>query len=80
MRVFAPPAKLHARVTVSGLHTGSSYTLSRFTGLPVANAPSEGIESTVNFTASAETWVYADPAPFASDGATYYVATALEAV
>ena len=38
------------------------------------------IESTVNFTANAETWVYADPTPFASDGATHYVATARQAV
>jgi len=79
VRMFQKPSEVHGTVTVSGLTAGSSYVLYRFKGtenLPAGPDFEQGSSySRIPFNATDTTWTYADPEPFMSNTATYYVAT-----
>ena len=80
VRVGQPPSNLKGTVTVTGLTAGSSYFLYRYLGtaaLPSGpNNWDTGYQAKTPFTAEGESWVFADPLPFASNSAVYYVAGA----
>lgn len=70
------PKAIHGIVEVSGLTTGKSYVLYRFSGtenLP-SKAPWTGYEHMTPFTASGSTWIFQDPNTFMSNTAAYYIA------
>ena len=72
-----PPVPLTGTVTVSGLTSGSKYVLYRYNGtdaLPAGPPFSTGASYVTPFTATGTEWVYADPNPFSSDSATYWLA------
>eukprot|EP00929_Paragymnodinium_shiwhaense_P058960 TRINITY_DN29519_c0_g1_i1.p1 TRINITY_DN29519_c0_g1~~TRINITY_DN29519_c0_g1_i1.p1 ORF type:complete len:184 (+),score=20.62 TRINITY_DN29519_c0_g1_i1:818-1369(+) len=80
VRRWATPAQIHGTVSVSGLQAGRKYKLFRYSStesLPSA-APFTGAEYETLFTADAYTWTYNDPHTFPSNGATYYVAAAVD--
>lgn len=77
VRFFQKASQIHGTVTVSGLQAGKKYVLYRYSGtesLPSA-APFTGAEHTTPFTSTGSTWTHEDPITFASNSATYYVAT-----
>lgn len=76
VRFFQRAVELHGTVTVYGLKAGGKYMLYRYKGtaaLPSSNFD-KGYEFKTPFEAKGEIWVYQDPHPFMSNGATYYVA------
>jgi len=76
VRFFQRAVELHGTVTVYGLKEGAQYVLYRFKGtsaLPSSDFD-KGYEFKTPFVATGDTWTYADPNAFMSDGATYYVA------
>jgi hypothetical protein len=82
IRTGAPAVPLTGVVTVSALTPGAAYTLYRYNstgavpdGPPFARS---AWEKRVDFTATASAWTFADPTPFISSGATYYVAAVAE--
>lgn len=77
VRSGEPPVPLNGTVTVTGLTPGSSYVLYRYNetaSLPAGAPWAPAAEIATPFTATTDTWVFADPATFPSDGATYYIA------
>jgi hypothetical protein len=77
VRSGAPAVPLTATVTVGGLAAGSKYVLYRYNGtdaLPAGPPYAPGADFTTPFTAAGPSWTFADPAPFSSDSATYYLA------
>lgn len=67
---------VHGKVTVSGLKSGTAYTIYRYkstadlpSGPPFTNA-----QFTKDFTATGATYTWADPNTFQSNSATYYLA------
>jgi hypothetical protein len=80
VRVGEPAVPLKGTVTVRGLRAGARGVLYRFNAtdaLPAAAPFAPGAAQAVTpFTAAGAEWVFADPVPFPSDGATYYVAVA----
>jgi hypothetical protein len=72
-----PAVPLTGTLRVSGLTAGSKYVLYRYNGtdaLPAGPPYSAGAEYSTPFTAKGAEWVYADPNPFSSDSATYWLA------
>lgn len=70
-----PAVPLTGTVTVSGLASGSKYVLYRYNATLPAGPPfAPTAQFTTPFTAAGPTWTFADPAPFSSDSATYYLA------
>jgi len=71
---------MHATVTVQNLEAGKSYVLYRYSGFNAFPASDfeQGYEHKTSFTAENESWMYEDPEPFLSSGATYYIAVPAE--
>lgn len=72
-------SQVHGKVTVSGLTSGTSYTLFRYgstADLPSGPPFAPKAEHTKDFVATGPTWTYSDPNTFASNSATYYLAAA----
>jgi hypothetical protein len=62
---------LKGTLTAIQLEAGAKYTIYRWDGVEVAFTYDSQYEKT-SFTASSDTYVYADDKSFPSDGATYY--------
>ena len=82
IRTGSSPKLLHGNVTVSGLKPNGHYTLYRYNStqnLP-AGPPfaASAFESKLSFESHGASWSWADPNPFSSAGATYYVAAVAE--
>lgn len=82
IRAGQPAVPLTGVATVRGLTAGSAYTLYRYNatasvpaGPPFAKS---AWQSRVDFTAAAATWTYADPVPFESSSAVYFIAAEAE--
>jgi hypothetical protein len=78
VRAGQPAVPLLATLTVTGLTSGSSYVLYRYNGtalLPQGPPFSAGAESATPFTAKGASESLADPTPFMSDTAVYWLAT-----
>eukprot|EP00966_Prymnesium_polylepis_P219068 5069368-Prymnesium_polylepis.2 len=82
VRTGASPILLHGNVTVSGLKPQGAYVLYRYNS--TANLPSappfasSAYEFKLPFAPEHSTWSWADPNPFSSAGATYYIAAPSE--
>ena len=77
VRQGARPATLYANVTVTGLTAGSQYVLYRYgstESLPAGPPFAPAAEASTPFTAAGDTHSYADPKPFMSDSAVYWLA------
>jgi hypothetical protein len=75
----APPSQMTGRVTVAALTPGESYALLRYDDyaqVPTAGDAAQYLTSSytsrVDFTATSPTWSREDPAPFPSNGTTYF--------
>ena len=80
IRDGAPAVNLTGTVIVGGLSAGARGVLYRYNGtdaLPAGPPYSVGAAYSTPFTAAGSTWTFADPVPFLSSSATYYVAVRL---
>jgi len=77
VRSGSRPKPVHGKVTVSGLTSGSNYTLFRYKStadLPTAQPFAPKAEYITDFVATGKNWTYNDPHTFESNSATYYLA------
>ena len=78
VRLGEPAVLLTGTITVSGLTAGTAYVLFRYNGtaaLPAGPPFAKGAQSATPFTAKGATWSVADPVPFWSDTAVYWLAS-----
>ena len=79
VRTGAPAVPLSGTVIVSALTAGAKYALYRYnstTSLPASPPLAATAQAVTRFTAQGDTWQWADPVSFPSNGATYYLAAA----
>lgn len=77
IRDGAPAVNLTGTVTVGGLQAGAHAVLYRYNGtetVPAQPPYDVGAVTITPFTATGPTWTFADPLPFLSSSATYYIA------
>ena len=79
VRAGQPAVALQATLTVTGLTAGSAYVLYRYNGtdaLPAGPPFDVGFQAKTPFTAAKDSFVFADPLPFMSDTAVYWLTAA----
>jgi len=79
VRSGSRPSQIHGKVTVTGLTSGTSYTIYRYKStadLPSKQPFAPNAEYTTDFVASGTSYTWSDPHTFASNSATYYLAAA----
>ena len=65
------PTELQGTLTATGLSAGANYDVYRWDSVKEALTYSEEHKK-ASFTATSDTYLYTDDAPFMSDGTTYY--------
>ena len=76
VRQFQKAKQIHGTVTSHGLTAGSSYTIYRYkdtASVPAGPPFAAGASAKHSFTATSDTFTWADPNSFSSHSATYYV-------
>ena len=79
VRQFQKATQIHGTVTAHGLTAGSTYSIYRYpdtASVPAGPPFAAGASHTHKFTATADTFTWADPNTFSSHSATYYLAAA----
>ena len=77
VRQFQKATQIHGTVTAHGLTAGSTYSIYRYpdtASVPAGPPFAAGASHTHKFTATADTFTWADPNTFSSHSATYYLA------
>ena len=71
LRSGEPSEALKGTLTATGLTTGATYAIYRWDNVTTAFSYTEAFKK-ATFTATSDTYVYADDTSFQSDSATYY--------